>query len=77
MLAIGRPLIVLGMVTAPPEPVYPEIVIVPLLVVQVNWACPAAGSASNSSSSLVAQASRSRWQTYGVELFIKKATDPL
>jgi hypothetical protein len=33
MLATGRPLIVLGMITAPPEPVYPVIVIAPLLVV--------------------------------------------
>ena len=33
MLVTGRPLVVLGMVTAPPEPVYPVMVIVPLLVV--------------------------------------------
>ena len=33
MLVTGRPLIVSGMVTAPPEPVYPVMVIVPLLVV--------------------------------------------
>ena len=33
MLVTGRPLIVLGMVTAPPEPVYPVMVIAPLLVV--------------------------------------------
>jgi Sec-independent protein secretion pathway component TatC len=33
MLVTGSPLIVLGMVTAPPEPVYPVMVIVPLLVV--------------------------------------------
>ena len=32
MLVTGRPLIVLGMVTAPPGPVYPVMVIVPLLV---------------------------------------------
>jgi hypothetical protein len=31
MLVTGRPLIVLGMVTAPPEPVYPVMVIAPLL----------------------------------------------
>jgi hypothetical protein len=40
------------MVTAPPEPVYPVMVIVPLLVVKVNWACTAAGSANNSSSTV-------------------------
>ena len=31
MLVTGRPLIVLGMVTAPPGPLYPVMVIVPLL----------------------------------------------
>ena len=57
MLVTGRLLIWLGMVTVLPEPVYPMMVIVPLLVVYVNWACIAAGSASNrsSGSSLVAQ----------------------
>src|ERR1035441_2393076 len=45
------------MVTAPPGPVYPVMVIAPLFVVKVNWACITAGSASsNSASSLVAQA---------------------
>ena len=38
MLVTGRALVVLGMVTAPPEPVYLVMVIVPLLVVKVNWA---------------------------------------
>ena len=33
MLVTGRPLIVLGMATSPPEPVYPVMVIVPSLVV--------------------------------------------
>src|ERR1035438_4145483 len=41
----------LGMVTALPEPLYPVMVIVPLLVVKVNWACTAAGSADSNSSS--------------------------
>src|ERR1035441_1935060 len=36
MLVTGRPVIVLGMVTAPPEPVYTVMVIVPLMVVQVQ-----------------------------------------
>jgi hypothetical protein len=36
MLVTGNPVIMLGMLTAPPEPVYPVIVIVLLLVVQVN-----------------------------------------
>jgi hypothetical protein len=36
MEVTGRPLIVLGMFTAPPEHVYPVMVIVPLLVVQVK-----------------------------------------
>src|ERR1035441_8551989 len=57
MLVTGRPLVVLGMVTSPPEPVYPAMVIVPLLVVQVNWACTAAGKVKSSSgTSLVVQA---------------------
>src|ERR1039458_1391038 len=57
MLVTGRPLIVLGMVTAPPGPVYPVMVIAPLFVVKVNSACTTAGSANSSSaSSLVAQA---------------------
>src|SRR5664280_633172 len=46
MLVTGRPVIAAGMVTAPPEPVYPVIAIAPLLVVNVNWASTAAGSAS-------------------------------
>jgi len=39
-----------GMVTAPPVPVYPVIVIVPLLVVKLNWACTTAGNADSNSS---------------------------
>src|ERR1035438_6632036 len=49
MLVTDRPLMVVGMVTAPPGPVYPVMVIVPLLVVKVNWACTTTGSASSSS----------------------------
>ena len=33
MLVTSRPFVVLGIVTAPPEPVYPVMVMVPLLVV--------------------------------------------
>ncbi len=33
MLVTGRPVIVLGMVTTPPEQLYPVMVMVPLLVV--------------------------------------------
>ena len=33
MLVTGRPLVVLGMITTPPDPVYPVMVIAPLLVV--------------------------------------------
>ena len=44
----GRPLVMLGIVTAPPEPVYFVMLIVPLLVVKLNWACTVAGSAKNS-----------------------------
>jgi hypothetical protein len=59
MLVTGRPLVVLGMITAPPEPVYPVMVIAPLLVEKVNWACTAAGSinSNNSGSSLLKQIS--------------------
>jgi hypothetical protein len=42
--------IVSGRVTAPPEPVYPVMVIAPLLVVKVNWARTAAGSAKSNRS---------------------------
>ena len=42
MLVTGRSLIVLGMVTDRGGPVYPVMVIVPLLVVKVNWACTVA-----------------------------------
>jgi hypothetical protein len=38
------------MVTAPLGPVYPVMVILPLLVVKVNWARPEAGSANNNTS---------------------------
>src|SRR5437867_3619483 len=50
MILTGRPLIVLGMVTAPPEPVYPVMVIAPLLVVMVNWAFTTVGSVKSSTS---------------------------
>jgi hypothetical protein len=58
MLVTGQPLVVSGMVTAPPDPVYLMMVIAPLLVVKVNCACTAAVSAKSSSSgsSLEAQA---------------------
>src|SRR5258707_632273 len=57
MLMTGRPVIVLGMVTAALVPVYRMMVIVPLLVVKVNWACTATGSVSSKSGrSLVARA---------------------
>ena len=36
MLVTGRPLVSLGMMTAPPEPVYPVMVIAPLLVTKRN-----------------------------------------
>ena len=51
MLVTGRPLVVLGMVTSPPGPVYPVMVIAPLLVTKVNWACTAGGRAHSSSGS--------------------------
>src|ERR1035441_8512248 len=47
MLVTARPLIVLGIITAPPGPVYPVMVIAPLLVVKVNWACTTAGSVTS------------------------------
>jgi len=48
-LATGRSLILSGMVTSPPGPVYPVMVMVPLLVVKVNWACATAGIVKSSS----------------------------
>src|SRR5258708_748132 len=48
MRVIGRPFVRLGMVTAPPGPVYPVIVIMPLLVMKVNWAFTTAGRATSS-----------------------------
>jgi hypothetical protein len=42
MLVTGRPLIVLGMTTAPPEPVYFVIAIAPPLTRYWNWAFAAA-----------------------------------
>src|ERR1035437_2680066 len=50
ILVTGRPLVVLGMVTAPPGPVYLVMVIAPLLVVYLNWAGTAAGSVNSNSS---------------------------
>jgi hypothetical protein len=47
MPVTDQPLVLLGIVTAPPGPVYPVMVIVPLLVVQVNWACTTAGGVSS------------------------------
>jgi hypothetical protein len=41
--------IVLGMFTAPPEPVYSAMVIVPLLVVYCHWACADGGKIKSSS----------------------------
>jgi hypothetical protein len=58
-LVTGRPLIVLGMVTAPLRQLGHVMVIAPLLVVKVNWACTAVGSANSSSgSNFMAQAVR-------------------
>src|SRR5439155_19056489 len=48
MLVTGKPLVVLGIITAPPGPVYPVIVMLPLLVMNVNWACTTEGSARSS-----------------------------
>jgi hypothetical protein len=57
MAVTGQPLVELGMITAPPGPVYLVMVIAPLLVTNWNWACNAAGGVnSNSGSSHVAQA---------------------
>jgi hypothetical protein len=50
MLVTGNPLVEPRMGTAPPNPVYPVMVIAPLLVVKVNWACTVAGSANSSMS---------------------------
>src|ERR1017187_5728862 len=50
MLVTGRPLVVLGMSTAPPEPVYPLMVIVPLLVVRMNWPSTTTGSVNSNKS---------------------------
>jgi hypothetical protein len=46
MLVTGQPLVVSGIVISPSDPVYPVMVIAPLLVVKVNWACTTAGVAS-------------------------------
>jgi len=43
MLVTGKPFVVLGIMTFPPGPVYPVMVIAPLLVVKVNWAGATAG----------------------------------
>src|ERR1017187_7007741 len=51
MQVTGSPLVVPGMVTHPPGPVYAVMVIAPLLVVKVNWACTTPGSANSSSGS--------------------------
>src|SRR5438445_10823326 len=50
MLVTGRPFVTLGMVTAPPGPVYPVMVIVLLFVIYVNCACTAAGNINRRSS---------------------------
>jgi len=50
MLVTGEPLIVSGMVTAEFVPVYPVMVMVPLLVVKVNCPRTAAGSVNSSKS---------------------------
>src|ERR1035441_11110970 len=59
MLVTGRPLVVLGMDRLSLVPVYPVMVITPLFVVKLNWACTAAGSTKSSNdTSLATQASR-------------------
>src|SRR3982751_302086 len=45
IVVTGSPLIVEGIVTSPPGPVYFVMVIAPLLVVKVNWACACVTSA--------------------------------
>src|ERR1035438_3379090 len=48
-IVTGKPLVELGMVTAPPGPVYRVMVIAPLLVVNMNCACTTAGSTNSAS----------------------------
>jgi hypothetical protein len=52
MLVTGMPLIVAGMITAPPEPVYPVMVMMSknLSFTYLNCACTTAGSINSSSS---------------------------
>ena len=52
MAVTGNPLIVSGMVSSPPGPVYPVMVIAPLLVVKVNcWATAIVASMKRSNDS--------------------------
>ena len=44
ILVTGQPLVVSGIATVPPGPVYLVIWIAPLLVVKVNWPCATMGS---------------------------------
>src|ERR1017187_4028933 len=50
MLTIGKPLVIAGMTTMLFVPVYPVMGIAPLLVVNVDCACPTAGSSSTAPS---------------------------
>ena len=50
MLVAGKPLIVQGMLIAPPEPVYPAMVTVLLVITYLNWAYIASGRATISRS---------------------------
>jgi hypothetical protein len=49
MLVTGNPFVVAGIITSPPDPVYPVIVIAPLLVTKVYWARTATGEATTKS----------------------------
>ena len=53
MLVTSRPLVVLGMITSLPRPVYAIIVIVPLLVVKLNWASTLVGNVRRSSNARI------------------------
>ena len=67
MLVTVKPLVVLGIVNAPPDPVYLLILSEPsLLVVKMNWACTTTGNASKSrsDSSLAAKARRKPWRRF-------------
>jgi len=66
MLVTGSPVTVSGIVTVPPSPLYPVMLMAPAFVVQLNWALTLVGKASRSSASRSFAGAFQLWVGFGL-----------